>query len=524
MPPRTPLEIADAFRGVSRLGDQQSISRRQLWQAQNFWAPGRGVAETRPGSARFNSSEISGGKGRNIVRYYPSGGTARKIAAFNLAGGDKLYYGTDATGALSEITGATSLSANKQWLFSQFSGNFYAGNATEAIQKSANGTTRADIGGSPVPPVAYPGPVYRSRLCFFGNANFPKRWYYTDTFTENVPADSYVVIEHPEDISAGAVYGRDDDQGVFGDLAIFTPSSTWIVRGDFKDIAGGYSLERATDRLGCPSPLSLVDTPYGLAGLGYDATTDLVAFMIPVGYGRPVIISDAIRNVETIPRQYRNLANAVYIDGWYRLSFVPSGGTVPNKEWWADLRGYSPNRPDFGIEWWGPMNGRNIGAAMVQTEGSDANELIAVDANAGYVNTLDPADTWKDFGTAYSAVLETKSLDGGDPLHVKTFAGFMIGAKPTADENVAVRVLMDDAIAQMTEVVPMVTSSPLVGEATVVGDETIVGGPRFGEYLQYLGRPLFGHRISLELTYGGGNQLSVRRLSALATKSKRFRM
>ena len=214
MPRRTPLEIADNFRGVSRLSDQQSISRRQLWNAQNLWAPNRGIAETRPGSARFNASEVSGGKGRNIIRYYPSGGTARKIAAFNIAAADALYYGVDATGVLTEITGATALSANKQWLFSIFQGVLYAGNATEVIQKSSNGTTRADIGGSPAPPVAYPGPVYRSRLTFFGNSTTPKRFYYTDTFTENTPADNYVTIEHPEDISAAAVYGRDDDNGV----------------------------------------------------------------------------------------------------------------------------------------------------------------------------------------------------------------------------------------------------------------------------------------------------------------------
>ena len=347
MPRRTPLEIADNFRGVNRALDQQSISRRELWQAQNLYAPGRGVAETRPGTARFNSTEVSGGVGRNIARYYPAGGTARKIAAFNLAGGDKLYYGTDGTGALTEITGSTSLSATKQWLFSVFQGVFYAGNATEAVQKSSNGTTRADIGGSPAPPVAFPGPIYRSRMTFFGEAANPKRWYYTNTFTEDVPADSYITIEHPEDIKAGAVYGRDEDQGVFGDLAIFTPTSTWIVRGDFKDISGGYSLERASDRLGCPSPLSLVDTPYGLVGLGYDATTELVVFMIPIGQGRPIVISEPIRTIETLPRAYRNLASAVYFDGYYRLSFVPSGQTVPTREWWADLRGFSPTQPQL---------------------------------------------------------------------------------------------------------------------------------------------------------------------------------
>lgn len=519
-----PLEIADNFRGVNRLGDQQSISRRQLWQAQNLWAPGRGIAETRLGAARFNSSEISGGKGRNIARYYPAGGTARKIAAFNIAAGDTLYYGTDATGALTEITGATALSANKQWLFSIFQGVFYAGNATEVVQKSSNGTTRSDIGGSPAPPLGYPGPVYRSRLTFFGQAASPKRFYYTDTFSENVPADNYVVIEHPEDISAAAVYGRDDDQGVFGDLAIFTPSSTWIVRSDFKDIAGGYSLDRVTDRLGCPSPLALVDTPYGLFGLGYDATTDFVAFMIPVGYGRPVVVSDAIRNLETMPRAYRNLASAIFIDGWVRISFVPSGQTVPTKEWWADLRGFNPNKPDYGIEWWGPMTGRNIGATMVQSEASDANELIAVDANAGYVNTLDGAGVWKDFGTAYTAILETKALDGGDPIYMKTLAGFLLGAKPTTDENVSTRSIIDEGASVITETVEMDVTAPVVGDATLVGEETLVGGERFDEYPQYFGVPGFGHRMSVEVTYSGGNQISFKRVVPLATKSRRLRI
>jgi hypothetical protein len=69
----------------------------------------------------------------------------------------------------------------------------------------------------------------------------------------------------------------------------------------------------------------------------------------------------------------------------------------------------------------------------------------------------------------------------------------------------------------------MAVSSPVVGDAAVVGDETIVGGARFGEFLQYLGSPLFGHRVSLELTYNGGNQLLVKRLSALASVSRRLR-
>ena len=522
MPPRGPIGVAEAFRGVDRRTDQQSISPRHLWRAQNFYAGNRGIADMRLGSSRFNSSQVSGGIGRNIIRYYPAGGTARKIAVFNIATGDIIYYGTDATGALTEVTGGSSLTANSQYLFAEFQGNLYIGNAIELIQVSANGTTRANIGGSPVAPIGYPGGPYRSRLLIFANPTNPTRVSYTDTFTVNTPTDNYITIEHPENPSAVHVFGRDDDQGVFGDLAIFTPTSTWIVRGDFKDIAGGYSLERAEGRLGTLSPLSLVDTPYGLMGLGYDGTTDIVVFLIPTGGGRPIVVSEKIREIEALPRAYRNLACATYFKGWYRLSFVPSGGTVPAREWWADLRSFSFSAPDFNIDWWGPMIGRNVGAMAVQSGSGDASELIAIDGNAGYVLTLDPASTYDDVGTNPTGILESKLFDGRAPLHKKTFAGMIVGAKPTADENVAVRALVDEGAAAASATIVMSATSPVVGETTLVGDDTIVGGGRFREYPKHLSSPLYGNRMSVEVTYDAGRQFTVKRLGVLGVITKRM--
>ena len=522
MPPRGPLGIAEAFRGVDRRTDQQSISPRHLWRAQNFYAGNRGIADMRLGSSRFNSTEVTGGVGRNILRYYPAGGTVRKIAAFNIAAADQLRYGVDATGVLTEITGPTALSATKQWLFAEFQGNFYAGNATEVIQKSTNGTTRTDIGGSPALFIGYPGGPYRSRLLAFANPTNPKRVAYTDTFTENAPADNYITIEHHEDPAAVQAFGRDDSLGVFGDLAIFTPTSTWIVRGDFKDIAGGYLLDRAEGRLGTLSPLSLVDTPYGLMGLGYDGTTDIVVFLIPKGGGVPVVVSEPIRAIEALPRAYRNLACARYHQGWYRLSFVPSGGTVPAREWWADLRSFSLAAPNFNIDWWGPMIGRNIGAMAVQTGSGDASELIAVDGNGGYVLTLDPASTYDDFGTNPTGIMESKLFDGRAPLHKKTFSGLIVGAKPTASENVVVRALVDEGAAAASATIAMVATAPVVGETTLVGDETLVGGARFTEYPKHLSSPLYGNRMRVEVTYDAGRQFTVKSLAVLGAVTKRM--
>ena len=68
----------------------------------------------------------------------------------------------------------------------------------------------------------------------------------------------------------------------------------------------------------------------------------------------------------------------------------------------------------------------------------------------------------------------------------------------------------------------MTVAAPVVGDATLVGDETLVGGSRFEEYVQYLGSPLFGHRAAIKATYSGGNQLAFKRVSPLASKSKRL--
>jgi hypothetical protein len=405
-------------------------------------------------------------------------------------------------------------------LFAQFQGALYIGNATEAIQKTVDGVARADIGGSPAMPVCYPAGPYRSRLLGFGDPTNPKRIYYTDTYSENIPANNYITVEHPEIVRALTVFGRDEDAGVFGDLGIFMDTATFLIRGDFA--SGSQLIERSSDQIGSLSPLSIVDTPYGPIGLGYDGSDELVVFMIPIGMGRPILISDEIRTVETLPRAYRHLANAVYHNGFYRLSFVPSGSTVPNKEWWADLRYFSTSLPNFGIGWWGPMTGRNVGAMAIQDGAGDANELIAADSNAGYVNTLDGSGVYKDYGTAYTAIFETKYLDGGDPMYMKTLAGFSLGAKATANENVHVEFQVDEGASVATEVVPVAVDAPLVGDSTLVGEDTIVGGERFAQYVQFLSSPLFGQRAAGKVTYTGGNRFAIKRFAPIGTKSRRL--
>ncbi len=517
MPRPVPLELAMNFRGVNRRDDPQAMRADELYTAANFVPKTRGIAETRLGATRFNATAWENATaGRELIRYYPSGGTKRKVAAFNVAGGDQIVYGDDENGTLAEVTGATALTANKDWRFCVYLGNLYMGNATEAMQKSTDGTTRTDV---TTLPIGHPACVYRSRLVIVKNPTQRKRVYYTGVESEECDTTfQYRSVEHPEDVEAAAGFGRDEDRGVFGDLAVFTATSTWIQRGDFGEVG---EWDRATDRLGTLSPLSLVDTPYGLMGLGYDGTPDLVVFMIPVGGGRPIIVSDKIRGAEILPMAYRKLACAVYHDGFYKLSFVPEGGSAPTRQWWGDLRRLNPNADDYGIGWWGPHSGQTIGAFAVQADASDSNELIGVDGTAGYINNLEAANTYTDFDTAYTAIIETKSMDGKDPLYLKTFDGYIVGCLATQQETLATNVKVDEGSVASTQDLSVGTTAVLVGDTTYVGDVE-VGGEYFEENVDWLASPLYGRRASIEVQFSAGRQLKIKRLVPIARKTARL--
>jgi Neuraminidase (sialidase) len=168
------------------------------------------------------------------------------------------------------------------------------------------------------------------------------------------------------------------------------------------------------------------------------------------------------------------------------------------------------------------MIGQTIGAFAVEDQDPDDGDLWGVDGNAGYLDNLNVADTYDDYGTDYTAILSTKSLDGGDPLHVKVIDGFIIGAKATSTENVSVKVDVDEGATVEYETVTMTVSAPVVADTTLVADTTIVGGVRFKEYPQYLASPLIGQRVGFDVTYTGGRQFSIKRLAPIAERTSRF--
>ncbi|OHE58776.1 MAG: hypothetical protein A2Y36_15740 [Treponema sp. GWA1_62_8] len=62
----------------------------------------------------------------------------------------------------------------------------------------------------------------------------------------------------------------------------------------------------------------------------------------------------------------------------------------------------------------------------------------------------------------------------------------------------------------------------MVGDSTLVGDDTVVGGGRFREYPKHLSSPLYGNRMSVEVTYDAGRQFTIKRLGILGVVTKRM--
>lgn len=542
MPPRRPMDVSQNFTGVNQSEDQQSINIKELWRAQNLYPKHYGVAEMRPGSVRYTTYPWPGvTRARAMNRFYPGSGAAKLITAWNSGSGDVLTSVNDASvgsgtsAELSQITPSDyriSYTANKQWTFARYAGKLFMGNAVQTIQATADGLTSDSIGDSTDMSIGYPAGPYRYRLLTYGNPTYPYRLYYTAIGGEanaSVAGSGigYRTVESHESITAASVFGRDEDRGIFGDLAVFTGTSIWVQRDDFWDEENDTYLgtwDQMTEHYGTLSPHTIVNTPYGLLGLGYDSTTDFVVFIIPFGQAKPLIISNPIREMEALPMAYRQYACAEYYKGFYIVSFVPQNGTTPTKQWWCDLRRFSTDyrARNYGVGWWGPMVGQCIGAYAIQEDVPDANEFFGADGNGGYINRLWQESTYSDNGTDWTAIFETRSMDSRDPISMKTFHAMMVGVRTNSAENLDVTLNCNEGETSKTDIISVGSAGTVVGDTTLVGDSTLVGGDATSSEALLSGDgPLFGNRLSVTCEYTGGNYIAFTRAVPLGTKTER---
>lgn len=258
-----------------------------------------------------------------------------------------------------------------------------------------------------------------------------------------------------------------DTQGTQSQLVVFTTKRVKIYSGfpPVSNTTGGTNfVSTALGDVGCISPRTVCQTPYGVMYLG----TDGYIYLIPQN-GRPIKVSRAIENVLAGMSQRRlKLACAVFRNDWYILSF--SSGKVADQikpsitfghldrntttlrndyQYWADMRWMNGNmHEDLGIRWWGPMQGQQIGCFALANGPEDNNDIyggwdhmaavsklwqpqLTSDPNLSDPSTTSPITNQLIFG----------EIDMGDPHVDKEIIAVRCGVTTNAATDVTIRLV-----------------------------------------------------------------------------------
>lgn len=420
------------FTGIDLRSDPKYRKAGKFHSTFNFVPYKRGALAKRKGTTILNSvawtnvTKVPFG-----MRFYPTGGTAKKLVYVNKAAGDEIGQVHDTTGAYTALTGLPALTANKRANACTFGETqaAYFGNDANGIIKSTDGVAGAALTGTHIPAACYMAntPYYDRLVAFHG-----KRVPYTRTNLDNDWSDpttgnpQYVWVNHPEDISAVFTPGPyKSDAGYISKLYICTPTSTWVKHLDFGDNLGPVQIH---DTAGISNVNTVASIDKGAIGMGTETVWAFPLDGLPVDIGQD--LGDTIKNLSFANKL---LCGAAYHDGFYKL-FGPFSGTSTTWEYWADVRGLLGSGSRYPVEWYGPMARLdfNIRSMFSQVQSPDTGELFALSGSEGRIYATEAAAFVDGSGDGsiiapYVEVYDYK-LPGLSEVGVN---GIMVGAEQT---------------------------------------------------------------------------------------------
>lgn len=276
-----------------------------------------------------------------------------------------------------------------------------------------------------------------------------------------------------------------DAQGIKGQLVVFT-SKRVVTYDGLPPVSGnptGTAFHSvALGEVGCVAPNTVCQTPAGLLFLG----TDGLVYIIPrFSNGGPLPVSRAIEPVfRGLTLTQQRQCAAVYDDGHYKISvpevnytnadmgeawriidttaspYAGAGGTeyatttrrsqygnaaasIPNVQYWLDVREPPQAQIDFGYVWTGPHTGMKHSCFARGSQHNDANVLWAGSAIDGTIYQVSIEGLASDYkpespGTEVPLVysIQTGQFDAGD-IHVdKSVKSMQFGLSTTVSLNV----------------------------------------------------------------------------------------
>ena len=296
-----------------------------------------------------------------------------------------------------------------------------------------------------------------------------------------------------------------DSVGIRSQLCVFTGKRVTIFDGlppvDENPLGVNFS-SSIMGVVGCNAPRTVVTTPHGVVFLGSDGVVYLLK-----GLDGLVPIGSAVKAVfaSMTPRQQKQCAAVWDPEGFYKLSYPdvrPSGSVkqysglldwlriasradadVPDRQFWADMRGLGQPAIDIGVKWYGPMVGMKHSCMTVASGAQDRVEIYAGSAIDGSIYQVALSDYVTDPNpqTPTSAVYiecgaATGLYDLGD-AHVDklvTALSFGFGTDRTTTVVSGIIVNQDNsAIAAQEEFTRVVTPSGALLNSTFVLNSSV---------------------------------------------------
>lgn len=498
MPRNERVVTVDGFAGVNLEGDPTSIEDNQFRRLQNYYPPrgARYVLAKRQGSVKYNASAVSGvTRFDNAVRAWKMDGTKKLIAAGARAGNDVLYVGDDNAGTFAAITGGTALPAGAKHHFVNWPliGKLYCltGDGAVPIQITSDFATKSDLvigAGATDARFGAHGTIFDTRLITANTPTNRNYIYWFDVAAETISASSFWRISEPVTAIGKNTFST-ADQSLREVLVVWGSHTMWRVITP----ANTNSIEQISRVVGCKSPKTVINTPIGLMFLGSDRMVYLMQ-----SEGDPAKVGLAIYpELTAIPEAQLIDAAATYHNGFYKLSFAPSGGTTNTLQYWADVL-----RVQLGearLNWYGPMTGLALSCLVAQEGPDDPLDLVAGDDTTGTVWKLDQADTWVDHLTAITGQIFTKEFSEGDRLREKIWNGFGFGYLKQDSGTVSVSASIDAGRTSASDTLSWTGSGSLWD--TMVWDVDEWAGDSYQEDVLNWPQRVVGRTVQIQLEH-----------------------
>lgn len=231
---------------------------------------------------------------------------------------------------------------------------------------------------------------YQDRLLMISSSEpGTLRWSHSFDDTQWVSAASTGV--QPDSYLHGMIIHNaadNQEQGQNAQVLLAGSSGMYLFSGTNLSLTfSNYTIQQLATRVGCIAPKSMTWTPMGTMWLG----TDLQVYLLPFESIVPIPVGEPIRSkifgfdgIENLSAANMPLVEAVYQDGFYKLSYPASTATFPDTQWWMDVfSSFSRSNSQsivnraLSVGWFGPMDGMNFSTMEVLNGSGDTGDLVA---------------------------------------------------------------------------------------------------------------------------------------------------